>query len=232
MGVGLSLLAIYELGRASVLTLADVAARRLTRDVVDDRLQDTCARIVAHARIQLTVVGADRVPRGRAFVYMSNHQSHLDIPVLYSSIPTRTLRMVAKTELFRVPAFGPAIRAAEFVEVDREKRGEAIASLDRARDAIADGVSIWIAPEGTRSPDGTLAPLDKLKKGGFHLAVGAAAPIIPVAIRGTNAVLPPGGINLTPGLPVSVEIGDPIPVDGVTVSDLMARVHAFLADRV
>jgi len=160
---------------------------------------------------------------------MSNHQSHLDIPILYATLPSPTIRMLAKAELFRIPLWGRAVRAAEFVEVDRGNHMRAVQSIEHATRLLRDGVSIYLAPEGTRSVDGRIG---KLKKGGFHLAKGTGAPIVPVAIRGTIDILPRGGKVMRSGQPVSVRIGRPIAVAGRDMSDLMAQVSEFLVNNV
>jgi 1-acyl-sn-glycerol-3-phosphate acyltransferase len=117
------------------------------------------------------------------------------------------MRMVAKKELFRVPVWGKAMRAAGMVEVDRGNHDSAIQSLERAREALARGISIWIAPEGTRSDDGLLG---EFKRGGFHLAVGAGARILPVSIDGTRAVLPAKGGEVHDGRTVRVTLHAPV----------------------
>jgi 1-acyl-sn-glycerol-3-phosphate acyltransferase len=94
---------------------------------------------------------------------------------------------------------------------------------------VRDGVSIYLAPEGTRSRDGSIG---KLKKGGFHLALGTRAPIVPVAISGTINILPRGGKVMQTGVPVKVAIGAPIPVEGRDIEGLMAEVRDFLVKNV
>jgi 1-acyl-sn-glycerol-3-phosphate acyltransferase len=156
---------------------------------------------------------------------MSNHQSHLDIPVLYATLPSPTIRMLAKTELFRIPLWGRGLRAAEFIEVDRGNHTRAIQSIEHAASLVRDGVSIYLAPEGTRSRDGRIGPL---KKGGFHLALGTHTPIIPVAVSGTLAILPRGSRAMQTGRTVRVRIGAPIPVEGRDLDSLMNEVREFL----
>ncbi|MEO7730482.1 MAG: lysophospholipid acyltransferase family protein, partial [Kofleriaceae bacterium] len=160
---------------------------------------------------------------------MSNHQSHLDIPMLYATLPSPSIRMLAKTELFKIPLWGRGLREAEFIEVDRSNHTSAVRSIDQAARLLRDGVSIYLAPEGTRSRDGRIG---KLKKGGFHLAMGTGAPIVPVAIRGTITILPRGGKVMRSGQRVSVEIGQPIDVAGRDMSDLMSQVSDFLVKKV
>jgi 1-acyl-sn-glycerol-3-phosphate acyltransferase len=225
MGLLLSLHTVYEVARITVPSFAEALVDRLDRDTADARLRSFGQRVVALTRMRLEVEGQERVPTDQAFVYMSNHQSHLDIPVLYATVPTQTLRMVAKTELYRLPLWRRPLTAADFVEVDRSNHAQALASMQRAEDAIRRGVSIWIAPEGTRTRSGQLGPL---KKGGFRLAMHTGTPILPVAISGTRAVLPSGSILMKPDCPVRVVFGDPIPVTDRSIEELMAQVAAFL----
>lgn len=229
MGIGLSLYTAFEIARGSVPTVIDALTGRLRREVVNERIMRFARNVVVAADIRIDVTGAENVPDGGAFVFMSNHQSHLDIPILYWSLPVETLRMVAKTELFRVPIWGRAMRAGGMIEVDRSDRRQAIDSLRRAGEALADGVSIYIAPEGTRSRTGELGPL---KKGGFHLALETGTPIIPVAISGSFDILPPESLSMRRGVEVAVHIGAPIEVAGREIDSLMGEVEQFFADHV
>lgn len=210
-------------------TLVDIARGKLERSSIDDRARWFGRRVVEVLDVRLTATGAERVPPDRAYVYMSNHQSHLDIPMLYATLPSPTIRMLGKTELFQIPIWGRGLRAAEFIEVDRSNRERAMKSIDYAAKLVRDGVSIYLAPEGTRSRDGRINPL---KKGGFHLALGTGAPIVPVAIRGTIDILPRGSRVMQTGRSVSVTIGTPIPVEGHSLDDLMAQVRDFLVQNV
>ena len=225
MGLGLSLYTMYQVARITAPTVLEAFVGGGSREQHDRRLREFARRVVAGARIQLTVEGAEKVPLDRAFVYMSNHQSHIDIPVLYAAVPSPSLRMVAKTELFRIPGFGRAMRTAEFVEVDRGDRERAVDSLRRAAATLESGVSVWIAPEGHRSRDGALGPL---KKGGFHLARDTGSAIVPVALSGTRNVLPPDTTRMNPDVPVRVVFGAPIATAGRPIPDLMDEVRSFL----
>jgi 1-acyl-sn-glycerol-3-phosphate acyltransferase len=216
------------MARITAPTLVEVAAGSVARAAIDDRTRWFGRRVVELLDIQLTATGAEHVPP-RAVVYMSNHQSHLDIPVLYATLPSPTIRMLAKAELFRIPLWGRGLRAAEFIEVDRGDHTRAVQSIEHAARLMRDGVSIWVAPEGTRSIDGRIG---KLKKGGFHLALGTGAPIVPVAIRGTIRILPRGAKVMRAGQPVSVQIGRPIEVGGRDLPGLMAQVSEFLVTNV
>jgi len=217
------------MARVTAPTLVDFVRGDLSRDVVDDRTRWFGRRVIELLDIRLTATGAERVPADRAYVYMSNHQSHLDIPVLFATLPSPTIRMLGKTELFQIPLWGRGLRAAEFIEVDRRNPVAARKSIDYAAQLVNDGVSIYLAPEGTRSRDGRIG---KLKKGGFHLALGTGAPIVPVAIKGTINILPRGAKVMTRGQAVEVTIGAPISVEGRDLEGLMKEVSDFLVEHV
>jgi len=217
------------MARVSVPIIGNALRGSLVREDVDAKARWFARQVVELLEVDLHVTGAERVPPGRAYVYTSNHQSHLDIPMLYASLPSPTLRMLAKKELFEIPVWGKALRAAEFVEVDRKNHARAIESITRAADLIRDGVSVWLAAEGTRSFDGKIGPL---KKGGFHLATATQTPIVPVAIRGTIGILPRGTKAMQKGKRVDVTIGAPIPVEGRSLDDLAAEVRSFLIENV
>lgn len=217
------------MAQISVPTIYEMVRGEVTRAAIDERARWFGRRVVELLDMRLDARGAEQVPPGRAYVYMSNHQSHLDIPVLYATLPSPSIRMLAKTELFRIPVWGPGLRAAGFVEVDRSNHERAVRSIEQAAALIRDGVSIYLAPEGTRSRDGRIGPL---KKGGFHLALGTGAPIVPVAVRGTLDILPRGGKAMQTGRPVAVRIGAPISVLGRDLEGLVREVRDFLVANV
>jgi 1-acyl-sn-glycerol-3-phosphate acyltransferase len=216
------------MARITAPTLVELARGPVERAAIDERARWFGRRVVEVLDVQLEASGAENVP-SRAVVYMSNHQSHLDIPMLYATLPSPTIRMLAKTELFRIPLWGRGLRAAEFIEVDRSNHGSAVQSIEQAARLLRDGVSIYLAPEGTRSLDGRIG---KLKKGGFHLALGTSAPIVPVAIRGTIDILPRGHRVMRSGQRVRVQIGAPIEVAGRDLAGLMTQVMDFLVKNV
>jgi 1-acyl-sn-glycerol-3-phosphate acyltransferase len=176
----------------------------------------------------LAVVGADvhysglehlAGPAPRLFV--SNHQSWVDVWVLLRVLPG-SARFVAKQELFRIPLFGGILHHAGFIPIDRLNRAEAIRSLETAAERLRAGNTLVLFAEGTRSRDGQLQPL---KKGAFHLALMAHAPIVPIAIHGSFAVMRPGGLRVHPGR-VDVAVGAPIDPDPYLPGDHMGfRAH-------
>ncbi len=185
--------------------------------------------ILAVSGVGVAVAGLERLAPGRAYVFMANHQSNFDIPVLLGHLPVQ-FRWLAKAELFKIPLFGRAMRAAGYISIDRADRSSALQSLSEAAGALRRGVSVMIFPEGTRSLDGALRPF---KKGGFMMAIHAGAPIVPVRIRGTYGIMPKGVWLVRPRA-VGVAIGEPIDAAGYTPESkevLMERVRqALLSD--
>ncbi|MGE5256558.1 MAG: lysophospholipid acyltransferase family protein [Hyphomicrobiales bacterium] len=168
--------------------------------------------ILAVSGIRVLVAGAERIDVNRPYIFMANHQSNLDIPVLLGHLPVQ-FRWLAKAELFKIPVFGQAMRGAGYISVDRANRQAAFESLQEAREKIRSGCSIVIFPEGTRSLDGSLKPF---KKGGFVMAIGAGAPIVPLAVRGTYRIMPKNTWLIRPG-DVAVDIGEPLATEGYTL---------------
>lgn len=154
---------------------------------------------------KLEVIGAEALDRSRPHIFVSNHQSTIDIPTLFIALPA-DVRFVSKQALKYVPFIGWYMWLAQFVFVDRGNRRSAIASLDRAAVQIRSGVSIIMFPEGTRSETNEVLPF---KKGPFALAMKAQVPLIPVAIEGSGKLMPKNSWNISPG-PIRVAIGAPI----------------------
>jgi 1-acyl-sn-glycerol-3-phosphate acyltransferase len=140
------------------------------------------------AGVRVEIVGRDQLRPVQTYIFMSNHVSNIDPPVLVPLLPKRTSVLVKK-ELFRVPILGFAMRVAHLVPVDRHNRDAAIASVREAAEVINSGLDMTVFPEGTRSPDGRLLPF---KKGPFYLAMETGCPIVPVTIVGTDEILPKG----------------------------------------
>ncbi len=214
--------AVFHTLRICVPTIVQGAIGTLTSETCDARLDSWSRAIVNFAKIELSVVGRELASDDEAFVVMSNHQSLYDIPVLFQALQRR-VRMVAKTELFKVPIWSGAMRRAGFVEIDRANRVAAMRSLERAKEALAAGTSIWIAPEGTRSPTGELA---EFKKGGFHLATGTGARILPISIDGTRNVLTAKGRDVHDQKKVKVTIYAPIATAQLKVRERQKLVDA------
>lgn len=159
--------------------------------------------------IRLRIEGLELLDPKRPYVFIANHQSNIDIPVLVQSLAQFQLRWAAKKELLRVPVFGWALRASRHIIVDRSNRAKAMASLRRAREILQSGLSVVFFPEGTRSSGGELLPF---KRGGFVLAIKTRTPIVPVTIKGSRSVLPKGDWRIRPG-EIVVIVSQPIPLD-------------------
>lgn len=154
------------------------------------------------------------------YVFMANHLSTVDIWALFVALPMK-IRFIAKKQLGRIPIFGWAMAVGRFIFIDRQNPLAARRSIDQAAERIRTGSSVAIFPEGTRSRDGLLGPF---KKGGFHLAMQAGVPIVPVGIRGAREVMPRGSLILRRG-PVTLEIGAPIATKDVPVAQRDALVE-------
>lgn len=171
-----------------------------------------CARLWARmilfsGGVRVRVSGLEHLKPDQAYVFMSNHESALDIPILIWSLPYQ-VRMMAKKELFRIPLFGWAIALGGYIKVDRTNTERAIASLREAAQRIPrQGVSVLLFPEGTRSTTGKLR---RFKKGGFAFAMDTGYPVAPVTIRGSRERIPKGALAIRPGR-VEVVIGTPLP---------------------
>jgi len=165
----------------------------------------------------------------RPCIIMVNHSSLYDIPISLAAIPG-SMRMLAKKELYKIPLFGRTLSLIETVKIDRHNREQAIEDLKVARERMESGILLWIAPEGTRSRDGSLG---RLKKGGFIMAIEAGATIIPVGIRGANKILPAKTFHFHLDQTVDVHIGTPVDASQYSMSnkeDLIATVEKQLRE--
>jgi 1-acyl-sn-glycerol-3-phosphate acyltransferase len=131
--------------------------------------------------VKIVLQGMENLRPGQNYIFMSNHVSNLDPPVLIPSIPGRCSVLVKK-ELFRTPILGTGMHQADLVPVDRSDREAAIESVRAATEVLKKRLHMVIYPEGTRSADGRLLPF---KKGPFHLAMDSGVPVIPVTLLGT-----------------------------------------------
>jgi len=175
--------------------------------------------------VKVDVRGLEHLEAGRNYIFMSNHVSSLDPPVLIPSIPGRCSVLVKK-EVFRIPILGLAMRMADLVPVDRRHRESAIESVRAAVEVMRHHIHMVIFVEGTRSWDGRLLPF---KKGPFHLAMEVGAPVVPVTILGTYECWPKGKFVVRPG--TATVVFHP-PIDPAGFSDreeLMATVRETIA---
>ncbi len=178
------------------------------------------------AGIRVEVLGLDRLDKSRTYIFMCNHVSNVDPPIVVPLIPRRTSVLVKK-ELFRIPLLSRAMRMGSLVPVDRSNRDAAIASLRAAGDVLRQGIHMTIFPEGTRSPDGRLLPL---KKGPFYLAMDTGVPIVPMTILGTFEIMPKGSLAIRKGTATLI-FHQPIdPKNFATREALMEAVRQKMAE--
>lgn len=182
---------------------------------------------VRAAGIRVEISGLEHVPVDRQCIFMCNHVSNLDPPVVLPLLPGRS-SVLLKKELMRIPILGTAMRMGKFVPVERGSRRDAAqASVAAAADALRSGLHILVFPEGTRSKDGRLAAF---KKGPFFLAQQTQAPIIPIALSGTEKMMRKGSIAITPGV-ARVELLPAIePTQYETREELLKAVRKAIAD--
>jgi len=179
--------------------------------------------------VHLEATGQDRLDPKTPYVFMCNHLSFLDAPLLVTVIG-RPVRFIVKRFVFRIPVLGLGMRFAGYVPLDKEGVGEGRKRIARAVELIRTrGYSFLIYPEGTRSWEGALLPF---RRGGFFLAIDAGAPIVPVSVRGTYELMPRGTKRVRKGK-VRIVFHEPVPVAGhytrETMPALMERVRAAIA---
>jgi len=177
--------------------------------------------------IRYTVSGAEHIRRQPASVYAVNHASNVEPPVLFLTLSPLfpRLRILYKAELRKLPILTRAFDLAGFIPLERGNRDQSIPAIERAAEALREGNSFLIFPEGTRSRTGELLPF---KKGGFVMALKAQAPIVPVAIKGARAAMRKGSPWIQP-VTIQVSFGEPIASAGMGIDDrdqLVATVRA------
>jgi 1-acyl-sn-glycerol-3-phosphate acyltransferase len=183
-----------------------------------------CARawswmILKTTGVRVTVKGLDKLTPGATYIFVSNHQSHYDTTVIFASLPYQ-IRIIAKESLANFPILGWHLKRGRHLFVDR-KHPDRTGILNRWRSLIAEGLSLIIYAEGTRSADGHVAPF---KAGSFQLAIEAGLPVVPLAIVGTRKVMPKGRLQAEPA-DVTLIVHDPIPaptLENPTIRDAKA----------
>lgn len=220
--IAIPLIYLYTIVMGSIsltLSLFDPAGRRQHWCA-----QVWCRMIALTVGARIRVHGLEHIAPGTSYVFLSTHQSYMDIPAMLGYLPAQ-LRIAAKKVLFSIPFMGWHLRRAGHIPIDRSSTQNAVASMRQAARYIHGGICAFIFPEGTRSRDGALQPF---KKGGFKLAIQAGVPIIPITIIGSRQVLPRDSIIFRPGL-IDMYVDAPIPTTGLTEDDIEPLMQAVRA---
>ena len=170
--------------------------------------------ICAASGVAVSVSGTEKLDSKKPYIFAANHQSQYDILALQGYLGV-DFRWLAKKELFQVPIWGPAMRKAGYIPVDRSRGRQALKSLNEAAQKIAAGTSVIIFPEGTRTQDGIMK---EFKAGAMVLAIKSGVDIVPVAIKGTYEILPKGKLLVRPGN-VTIHVGNPLATKNCTSKD-------------
>jgi 1-acyl-sn-glycerol-3-phosphate acyltransferase len=172
--------------------------------------------------IRVDMAGREQLDPKQCYIFMSNHVSNLDPPVLLPLLPGRT-SVFLKRSLMKIPVLGYAMRLGDFIPVDRDGRVEsARQSAEMAKQVIDSGLHVTTFVEGTRSRDGRLLPF---KKGPFYLAMETGVPVVPISIWGTESMMKKGSLRITPGTAHVVFHAPLRPRDYTTRENLLAAVR-------
>jgi 1-acyl-sn-glycerol-3-phosphate acyltransferase len=177
--------------------------------------------------VRVKIEGLEKIAPDGSYVFVSNHLSYMDTPVVLANIPVQ-FRFLAKRGLFQIPLLGTHLARAGHIPVPRDDARAAVKTMTSAAQAIRErGISLLIFPEGGRSHTGELAAF---KEGAAYIAIRAGVPLVPVALRGTREILPFGSAQVRSGS-VIMRIGEPIPTGQLQLRDRV-RVTAELRDRI
>lgn len=187
-------------------------------------------KLIKSLKINLSITGKEFLNNDENYVYISNHSSLIDIPVLIAALDDN-IRIIYKKELEKIPLFGYGMKHSPFIAVSRDGGADALKTLNAAIEAMKENKSILIFPEGTRSKDGNLG---EFKRGAFVLAERAGKKIVPVTVIGTDEILPKGESKFKKGVNVKVILSPPIELPEVknkkTMLALIQSIHDIIND--
>ena len=211
---------------ACIKTISGSYTSKEYRPFVDKVLMKWSLRLMSLINVTTRVIGQENLPKNskQPVIVMCNHSSLYDVPAAIIALDT-TFRFIAKKELFSIPIFGSAMRKAEIVSIDRHNHYQARDDLKRAKEKMLEGVVLWIAPEGTTSSDGRLAPF---KKGGFHIAIETSALIVPIVLKDIHKIQSNYKLDIFMNQELEVHICDAIDASDYTVEnreELMSKVR-------
>jgi 1-acyl-sn-glycerol-3-phosphate acyltransferase len=190
---------------SSFFYLIRLRFKRTPREWLNNYLHQQSIKILKILKIRYKIYLSQPLnfDPSKCYIFMSNHQSLIDLPLILTCIPG-SIRFLAKQELFAIPLFGKALLKAECIPVARNNLKDNINFYLKAKEKLTNGLNLWIFPEGTRSKTGKLLPF---KYGAFRLARELNADIIPIAIIGTNNVLPAGTLEINQNAVVELRVG-------------------------
>jgi 1-acyl-sn-glycerol-3-phosphate acyltransferase len=227
----LALLTIPPLtGAVCLAAMADVRWFRKSKAAAQQFPRAWGRLLCQIANIHVRVEGGEQLDPAKPYIFIGNHASMADI-MAFSGHISHDYRWIAKKELFAIPVFGAGMKAVDFIAIDRSHGREAIQSLNAAAERVAEGASVILFPEGTRSSDGRLQPF---KTGAIMLALKAGVEVVPVGFNGTHQAIPKGRL-LSRGGAVVLRIGAPMSISAFKAKDkqelagiLQQRVAALL----
>lgn len=200
----------------------------------DGRWQHACARtwswlILKTSGIRVRAEGLENLPPRQTAIYCVNHQSAMDIPVLFVHLPVQ-FRFVAKRQLFNLPFLGWHLRRSGHIPVDRGRPREGMKGMKKVAQEIREGKSVLLFPEGHRSREGGMLPF---RTGSFYIAILSGVPVVPITLNGTRSVLKPDTYHVRAGQTAMI-VHPAVPTEGLTVKDvdkLAEQVRAVIASR-
>lgn len=197
--------AVFITISVSLLTIIEQLVGIATRSKIDNRLRWWSKSLLKFIDLEFKVLNPynTEFEENKAYIVMCNHCSYYDIPLSLMALPG-SIRMLAKKELLKIPVWGKAMRRTDFVSIDRFNPRQALKDMKYAKTVMERGIILWIAPEGTRSVDGKL---QKLKPGGFRLAIETGATIVPLGIKGSEKIMATNSFKVKRGSNVEVRIG-------------------------
>lgn len=205
--------------------------KKFNRPWADKVIQRWADRVLNLVQVKYKVINPYGVlpELNQPTIIMCNHTSLYDIPLSFKAFPENSIRMLSKKELSKIPIMGGGMRKSGFPFIDRKNRHQAIKDLAEVKKLMASGIVIWVAPEGTRSKDGKLAPF---KKGGFITAIEADATIIPIGIRGAYNILPSRTTCFNLGQEVEIHVGQPVKAALYGKEELRDKVFGIMKELV
>jgi 1-acyl-sn-glycerol-3-phosphate acyltransferase len=221
-------MSVYLILGVSVRAIIKSRFGTLNRAWCDHTLNEWSTKTLALLNVHYHIYNPNQthVQAGVPTIIVCNHTSHYDIPLSFLAFPNVSLRMLAKHELAKIPVWGHAMLKSEFPTVNRQDRQKAIQDLQYVQELLKSGIVMWIAPEGTRSDDGTLKPF---KKGAFITAIQTQATIIPIVIRGANQILPPRTWQFQLNQHAEIHIGTPVNTTGYSLDTKQELIDTVFA---